>query len=99
MELMNIEMPKISHCDVIDCAYNVNMGCHAKAITIGDAKHPACDTYLNISIHCQNAAQTAGVGACKVTSCKFNHDLECNAQNISVGFVGKSVECLTFSKI
>ncbi|HEY0720690.1 MAG TPA: DUF1540 domain-containing protein [Gammaproteobacteria bacterium] len=95
MEL-TIDMPLIRHCDVSECIYNRQSACHAKAITIGDAATPACDTFLSASGHVKNATIQAGVGACKVSGCNYNADFECSAQSISVGHSGGNSLCMTY---
>ena len=37
---VTVAMPSVSKCTATSCAYNVNKGCHARAITIGDASTP-----------------------------------------------------------
>lgn len=97
MKKMTVEMPPVSQCSVTECAYNVNQGCHAKAITVGDDRAAECDTYFVSSAHTRESSRTAGVGACKVTGCKFNDDFECTAQEISVGVAATAVNCLTYA--
>jgi hypothetical protein len=94
---MTIDMPLVSGCKVNECAYNVDQGCHARAITIGDGVHAGCDTFLNVSAHTRDEHRVAGVGACKVTSCAHNDDFECTAEDVSVGFIGDRINCLTFT--
>ena len=96
MNEMKIEMPLISQCTVESCSYNVNHGCHAKAITIGDLDNPGCDTYFNGHEHCTEKTRTAGVGACKVSACQHNSDFECSAATIKVGFSNENIQCLTY---
>ncbi len=93
---MTIEMPVVAECTVMECAYNLNTTCHAKAITVGDGIHPGCDTYLEGTTHTKRE-RLAGVGACKVIGCSNNEDFECIAQRITVGFKGGTVDCLTYS--
>lgn len=97
MKPLTIEMPVVSVCEATQCAYNVNRGCHAKAITVGDGSNPDCDTFFASMQHNKEARRQAGVGACKVTGCKFNRDFECNADSIQVGFADQKVNCLTFT--
>jgi len=92
------EMPAVGSCEVTQCAYNVSKNCHARAITVGDAQNPNCDTYLGIPQRSRETQRIAGVGACKVTGCKFNDDFECSAESILVGYRGTRINCLTFSK-
>ncbi len=92
---VTIEMPGVACCDVLDCAYNKNSKCHARAITVGDGDTPGCDTFFCCESHCHSEA-TAGVGACKVSACTFNQDLECQAEQIGIGNPGGSARCMTF---
>lgn len=93
---MTIDMPTVAECTVMDCAYNMNSTCHAKAITIGDGVHPGCDTFFDGNTHTKRS-RIAGVGACKVSGCSHNEDFECMADRITVGFMGSTVNCLTYS--
>ncbi len=97
MKTIAIEMPLVTKCMASACAYNVNTSCHARAITIGDATHPGCDTFLMGSLHIKDAQRTAGIGACKTAICKFNEDLECMADNVQVGMVRNEANCMTFA--
>lgn len=94
---ITLDMPLVAQCEVSDCAYNVDDGCHARAITVGDGMHPGCDTYFDSNDHTRSNGTRAGVGACKVSGCKFNDDYECSASNIDVGYGAEDVECLTFT--
>lgn len=94
---VTLDMPIVSGCDATDCAYNVERGCHARAITVGDGDSPRCDTFLGASSHTGMTSLTAGVGACKVSVCSHNRDFECMAADIGVGTAGGEVHCLTFS--
>lgn len=94
---VTVEMPSVSKCTATACAYNVNEGCHARAITIGDLSNPQCDTHFTSSPHTKASQRVAGVGACKVAACKFNDDFECTAKAITVGHIGEAINCLTFS--
>ncbi|KJS00483.1 MAG: hypothetical protein VR65_13075 [Desulfobulbaceae bacterium BRH_c16a] len=94
-----MEMPKVTACEVSQCAYNANKACHAMAITIGDiSNRPKCDTFFQTSIHGGVKETTAGVGACKISECNYNEELECSAANIKVGMKSGTAECLTFTK-
>lgn len=102
MKTLSISMPVLQNCSVSECAYNVENGCHAKAITIGDNDIPACDTYLCISApaggsHVSDHSHPAGVGACKVDVCRHNKDYECMAEAISVGHRIDLISCLTYA--
>ncbi len=91
-----MNMPKVTQCDAIQCAYNVDEICHALAITIGNGSRPKCDTYCPYSMKGGDPSSTAGVGACKVLACGHNQDLECQAPNITVAFEAQEADCMTF---
>ncbi len=93
---MTIDMPTVAECTVMDCAYNMNSTCHAKAITIGDGVHPGCDTFFDGNAHTKRT-RIAGVGACKVSGCSHNEDFEYMADRITVGFMGSTINCMTYS--
>jgi hypothetical protein len=93
---MTIDMPAVSSCEVIECAYNVESACHARAITVGDGVHPGCDTFFSNATHTREARHIAGVGACKVASCMHNSDFECMADSIAIGREKSGVGCLTY---
>ena len=92
-----VEMPSVAKCTATSCAYNANQGCHARAITIGDASNPRCDTHFTATLHTKATTRIAGVGACKVAVCKFNADFECTAQAIDVGYDKQAVKCMTYA--
>lgn len=96
MNTKTIDMPDVAACDVADCAYNKEGGCHARAITVGDGVHPGCDTFLRAQEHSRRS-EGAGVGACKVKGCRYNDDYECQANAIRVGRRLDVVECMTFA--
>jgi hypothetical protein len=97
MKRLVIEMPEVLRCAASQCLYNTNGACHAKAITVGNALSPDCDTFLDSKVHARNIQLHAGVGACKVSGCRYNQDFECTAGNgIEVGFASSQVRCLTF---
>jgi len=91
---MNIS--KVTKCDVAECAYNTEHGCHTPAITIGDASNPRCDTFCKSMVHGGETKCHATVGACKVAACSHNTELECQAPEISVGYQQKDPVCMTF---
>lgn len=93
---ITVEMPTVSKCSASKCAYNRENKCHARAITVGDASNPKCDTFFENRNHVQSVKRIAGVGACKVTECRHNYDLVCNAQEISVGSIQSGFRCMTF---
>lgn len=90
-------MPVVSRCVISQCAYNLNKGCHAKAITVGDGHIPNCDSFVLSETHVSEIQRIAGVGACKVSDCLHNSSFECNANSIQVGVVGQKFQCLTYS--
>ncbi|HEY8943151.1 MAG TPA: DUF1540 domain-containing protein [Polyangiaceae bacterium] len=92
---LKIDLPIVSECSVTTCVYNSAQRCHAKAITVGDGDHPACDTFMASGAHARSATQ-AGVGACKVSSCKHNQDFECTAERVQIGNHQDHADCLTF---
>jgi len=94
---IEVEMPPVAECGANDCAYNVDGGCNARAITIGDGLHPGCDTFFVAPRH-SRSLRMAGVGACKVTGCRHNDDLECQATAIRVDRNVDGVACTTFEK-
>ncbi|WP_059754756.1 DUF1540 domain-containing protein [Thiobacillus denitrificans] len=97
MKHMTIDMPIVSECLASECAYNVDMNCHAKAITVGNSLHAGCDTFFSGSGHTRATTRTAGIGACKSTNCAFNEDLECMTDSIRVAPAGQAVNCMTYS--
>ncbi len=97
MNKFTIEMPMVSNCMVNECRYNLNSNCHARAITIGDATHPNCDTYIAGGTHTNHEQLIAGIGACKTATCKHNDDLECVADSVQVAKVGNECTCMTFA--
>ena len=97
MKHMTIDMPIVSECLASECAYNVGMNCHAKAITVGNSLHAGCDTFFSGSGHTKATTLTAGIGACKSTNCTFNEDLECTTDSIRVAPAGQEVNCMTYS--
>jgi hypothetical protein len=92
---ISIEMPTIDACDATGCAYNANHECHARAITVGDGIHPACDTYIPAGDHVDRS-EPAGVGACKVSGCRHNRNLECEATAIRVAPHREHADCMTY---
>jgi len=98
MNRVAFDMPVVGECSVAECAYNVNNCCHARAITVGDAVHPGCDTYLVATLHSRDTTRHAGVGACKMSACQHNDDYECTAEQIAVGHARHVASCLTYRK-
>jgi hypothetical protein len=93
-----LEMAAVAECAVRDCAYNVTGDCRARAITIGDGIHPACDTFVRTAGGpSDETIPPGGVGACKVSGCRHNRGLECHAASIRVGFHGDHPDCMTFA--
>lgn len=96
MKKITLEMPMVTKCQVGQCAYNVGNNCHARAITIGDATHPGCDTFMSNGRHTRQDKMIAGIGACKTATCKFNDDFECMADSVQVSMVHSEANCITF---
>lgn len=94
---ITVEMPGVQACDATSCAYNVNQNCSARAITIGEGLHAACDTFFVAPRHANGNAHHAGVGACKVSGCRHNADFECSAEAIHVGVHGSHADCTTYA--
>ncbi len=90
-----VNMSKVSECKASECAYNLDLTCHAIAITVGDGDRPMCDTFFKTEMR-KTVKGTAGVGACKVSDCRHNLDFECAASTIRVGTMGANGACLTF---
>ena len=97
MNMKQIEMPEVKKCNVENCAYNKDSLCHARAITVGDAKQHLCDTMMASDIHTKRQ-DTAGVGACRSTGCMHNEDFECQADDINVILSGDQALCGTFEE-
>lgn len=93
---IKIEIPAVDACEATQCAYNGDGRCHARAITIGDGAHPACDTFFPAEAHASSDAP-GGVAACKITACRYNEDLACGASAIQVGRHEGHADCVTFS--
>ncbi|MEW5854200.1 MAG: DUF1540 domain-containing protein [Myxococcota bacterium] len=91
-----MRMPIIQECSVDACAYNQNKACHALAITVGDTRHPHCDTFCPTAGKGGDPSATGRVGACKVADCQHNTNLECQAPQIAVGYQQGQVDCLTY---
>ena len=99
MKHIEIIMPQVKACTAQACGFNKDMGCHARAITVGDENNPGCDTFLavpDITAHAKSVGRVSGVGACKVADCKFNDDYECMADEIIVGFNNTKASCQTY---
>ena len=94
---LNVLVPEVESCAVTRCGYNVDESCRARAITVGDGEHPACDTFLPRDDHARGPGH-AGVGACKVEVCRHNRDLECSADAIRVGDHDGHADCKTFAR-
>ena len=94
---MEVELPAVRTCAVVECSYNREKLCHARAITVGDDTTPNCDTFFTASRHAQ-AEIAAGVGACKIDVCSYNDDFECQAPSIVVDRVLGRPHCVTFNQ-
>lgn len=94
--LTTIEMPEVLKCEARGCAYNKDLQCHARGITVGDLNHQhLCDTMWAMKGH-THRVEGAGVGACRETHCVHNEDLECQSDGINVNFEGNRAQCGTF---
>jgi hypothetical protein len=93
---ITFDIPNVQVCEVRSCAYNAGQTCHARAITVGEGIHAACDTFFASDRHTRDTSSSAGVGACKVTGCRYNSDFECSAETIRVGLHDAHADCLTF---
>ncbi len=51
MKTMTLEMAEVAECAAVDCAYNRDSMCRARAITVGDGVEPNCDTAPNPGSH------------------------------------------------
>ncbi|EEO27246.1 DUF1540 domain-containing protein [Oxalobacter paraformigenes] len=99
MKHIQIIMPEVRECSAQSCGFNKNLGCHARAITVGDGQNPGCDTFFAVSDpagHAKSVGRTSGVGACKVADCKYNEDYECMADEIVVAFSNSKANCQTY---
>lgn len=93
-----MKMTKIDGCEVTECAYNRNQQCHAMAITVGDSKHPQCDTFCLGSIKGGDPSVTGSVGACKMSSCRHNKSLECSAATVHIAHKGEEADCMMYER-
>lgn len=89
-------MPEVRECVVSDCAFNATLRCHARAITVGDGAHPACDTYHPAPEQHVSSRMRAGFGACKVDSCEHNEGLVCRARSVRVAYHQGHADCMTY---
>lgn len=89
-------MPDVRECVVSSCAYNSERACHARAITVGDGNHAACDTYHPATEDRCRSKRRAGVGACKVATCEHNQDLECRASSVRISYHAGHADCMTY---
>jgi len=85
MKTITLETPVVSECSVTECAYNLNSGCHARAIAIGDRVHPGCDTFFSNRNHTQAAMRTAGIGACKTEAASSTLTLNASPRTSGLG--------------
>lgn len=97
---ISVEMPAVTGCSIPDCAYNTESACHARAITVGNALRPECDTFFSMAQsgqeHTKAVQRQAGIGACKISDCSFNDDFECAAEGVSIGIKDGLVSCMTY---
>ena len=93
-----IRMADVAECTVPECIYNRGSRCYARAVTVGVAEGPECQTFYSGNHHAPKGEQTAGVGACKVNDCRHNDRYHCEAERVYVGYNRNEVACLTFSR-
>ena len=93
-----MQTPKVTQCQVEECAYNQNCICHAMAITVGNTGRPRCDTFCISGIAAGDPSACAVVGACKASSCTHNESLECAAPSVNVGYEADEPDCLTYTR-
>jgi len=94
-----MQMPQIKMCEAKNCAYNRDQQCHAQAITIGDKRHPMCDTFTKSQEKAGDGGTIGCVGACRTSSCQHNQELLCTAQGIDVGaHKAADWDCKTYQK-
>ena len=92
-----VELPVVASCDVASCAYHWHRSCFARAITVGEVRSPACDTFVPSDVHCSTSDMQAGVGACKMVECRHNRDFMCEADSITVETREGQPVCATFA--
>lgn len=92
---MDMRIPQVQICEVVECGYNADRRCHAVAIQVGD-QHPSCDTFTPNAAGMGADDQIAAVGACKVSQCSFNENLLCQAADIVVAHHRGHADCVTF---
>lgn len=91
-----MNMTVISKCDMSNCAYNKDGGCHTLGITVGP--HAECNTFVHASSRGGFPEVKGGIGACLASSCKFNNKLECQAVDVNVSTDSKHADCTTFQQ-
>ncbi len=92
-----VELPVVASCEKASCAYNWHRSCGARAITVGEVRAPACDTFVPSDVHCSTSDVKAGVGACKMVECKHNRDFMCEADWVRVEVHERQPVCASFS--
>lgn len=93
-----MKMPRVSYCEVEECAYNRDQTCHALAITVGGGDDHMCDTFFEADTKGGDPDACACVGACRSTSCTHNQNLECKAPEINVGYESAEIDCKTYRR-
>ncbi len=93
---MPTEMSKVIDCEATNCVYNKDRKCHTLAITVGDEKEAACDTFFQARNKGGFVNINGGVGACKVSDCEYNDSFECTASGIHVITHSNHADCGTF---
>jgi len=94
---MTLDMPRVSGCDNAKCAYNTDLQCHARAVTLSSGIIALCETYHVASLHVRNVQRIAGVGACKNSECRHNEDYECIRDEMYIAEIDGRFGCSSFS--
>jgi hypothetical protein len=92
---MTIKLPKITFCEMEECAYNNDKRCRAIAVSIGGPE-PECITIEKKSKEGGIDTINGGVGACKTRDCMFNKGLICIAKNIEIVKRGSRGYCTSY---
>jgi hypothetical protein len=90
----------IEKCELMECVYNKESKCHAKAITMGGPDHecPECDTFMASSKK-GGIDGVAEIGACRASECSWNMSFECSAASVVVGRHKNHADCQTYKAV
>ncbi|MBL1275258.1 MAG: hypothetical protein COB30_004155 [Ectothiorhodospiraceae bacterium] len=94
---MTLDMPRVSGCDNAECAYNNDLQCHARAVTLSSGVIALCETCHVAPRHVRNVQRIAGVGSCKNANCRHNEDYECIRDEMYVANIDGQFGCHSFS--